>query len=160
MTLVRAFILSCCLMAVGGSSVFADQAGVGTASKVVNDVSGLLEGAVRELSLEDRVYLNEVIESGADSATEIVFRDGTRLRMGPLSRITLNAVVFDPEPAKSRFTASLQQGVFQITSGTLPKDRYRFETPTGTIGIRGTVFTVLVMSPEIEDWLERVRPAD
>ena len=145
-------VLICLVLASGGPATAEDQV-VGATARVVNDISGVLDQRVRTIALDDSVYFDETIESGVDSATEIVFKDGTRLRMGPLSRITLNAVVFDPDPQKSRFAANLEEGVFEFASGLLPKDKYRFETPTGTIGIRGTKFTVVVLSPRIADWL-------
>ena len=129
---------------------------VGETTKVVRDVRGVLEQTERQLNLEDTVYFNEVIESGQESATQITFADGTTLRMGPTSRLTLNRVVYDPERNTGEFVVEATRGVFEFATGKLAPEQYKFETPSGTIGVRGTRFTLIVRDPSAGGVQDRV----
>lgn len=124
---------------------------VGNANVVVRTVTGTLDEAGRKLALADDVYHNEVISTEGDSATEIVFLDQTKLALGPNSSLTLDRVVYDPDPAKSAFVTTATKGVFRFVTGNLPKKSYTVHTPTATIGIRGTVFTLSVMPTVLAD---------
>ena len=117
---------------------------VGETMVVVRDVTGLLGKDLRQLQMQDNVYFDEVIESGEDSATEITFQDNTTLTIGPNSRITLDSVVFDPDPDASKFVLSITKGLLRLTTGQLPSSAYEVHTPVATIGVRGTVLNVIV----------------
>ena len=117
---------------------------VGDARIVVESVSGALEGQVRALVPLDWVFQDERIETGAESATEITFLDGTTLIMGERSNLTLTEVVFDADPDDSKLVITAIEGVFKFASGNLRSEAYEVRTPVATIGIRGTVFTFVV----------------
>ena len=87
---------------------------------------------------------NEVIKTAADSASELVFRDDTTLTIGPNAEVTLDTFVFDPDPTKGKVIINQTIGTIRFVSGKLAKQVYEIRTPTATIGIRGTVFTVTV----------------
>lgn len=129
--------------AVFSSSVFA-QTLVGQADKVVNSVVGKLQDRQRELVKADSVYQNEAINTAGQSATEVTFRDSTKLTVGPNSSVVLDSFVFDPDPTRSRMALSMTKGVLRFTSGTMPSQAYSLRTPTALIGVRGTIFTVVV----------------
>ncbi len=118
---------------------------VGATSIIVRTVTGEIEEKVRHLVVKDSVYLNEVIATGADSATEIDFLDGTKISLGPNVRMTLDKFVFDPKPGRSTFVMTATEGVLRFFSGNLESSAYVIKTPTATIGIRGTIFTVVVL---------------
>lgn len=124
---------------------------IGNTFVVVRTVVGTLDAEGRKLALADDVYHNEIIETEASSATEIVFLDQTKLALGPNSSLTLDRVVYDPDPDKSAFVATATKGVFRFVTGNLPKKSYTVHTPAATIGIRGTVFTLSVLPTVLED---------
>ncbi len=117
---------------------------VGNTTIVVRTVTGLFSENLRQLALKDDIYHNEIIETGADSASEIIFLDETKLSLGPDSRVTLDRFVFDPDPSKSAFVMSAAKGVIRFISGNLPKENYVIHTPVSTIGIRGTEIVIVV----------------
>ena len=123
---------------------FAAQTGVGSAGKVVNQVSGALQSKVRKIALKDEVYNNEKISTGSESATEIVFKDETTLTIGPDSDVTLDNFVYKPGPVSGSLIVTMSKGVMRFATGKLSKTSYLVKTPTATIGIRGTIFTVHV----------------
>lgn len=120
------------------------QTSIGKTSKVVRQVEGALDANVRELSLQDNVYSNERINTGSDSAARLIFSDQTILSIGADSNVVLDRFVFDADPDKSTVALSMTKGVLRFVSGKLPKDVYQIRTPTALIGIRGTIFEVIV----------------
>jgi hypothetical protein len=130
--------------AASGPSQAQDSITIGNSSVVVRTVTGTLDDTNRKISLNDDVYHNELVETAASSATEIVFLDETKLALGPESSLVLDSLVFDPDPAKSSFITTTTKGVFRFVTGNLPKKSYTIHTPNATIGIRGTVFTLSV----------------
>lgn len=123
---------------------------VGNATTVVRTVTGAFDSKIRQLKLLDDLYHNEVLETAEASATEVVFLDDTRLALGPNSSLVLDEFVYDPNPDKSKFVITATAGIFRFVSGKLPKKAYTIHTPTATIGIRGTSFTVLVWNRRSE----------
>ena len=92
-----------------------------------------------------------MIETEEDSATEVVFIDETKLALGPNSSILIDKFVYDPMPDKASFVATATSGVFRFVTGNLPKKSYTIHTPTATIGIRGTAFTLVILPQETTD---------
>ncbi len=117
---------------------------IGSTSVIVKTVTGELERQVRRLVLKDNVHRDEVIEASASSAAEIIFLDNTKIVLGPNTRLTLDRFVFDPDPALGKFVMTAGKGVFRFVSGNLSKGSYVIRTPTATIGVRGTVFAVVI----------------
>lgn len=118
---------------------------IGNTTVVVRTVTGLFNENLRQLSLKDDIYHNELIETGGDSASELTFLDDTTLSLGPGSRVTLDRFVFDPDPSKSEFAMTVAKGVMRFISGKLPKEKYIIHTPVSTIGIRGTKILIVVL---------------
>ena len=146
--------VSLLFVALGAFSTAANAAEtvtVGNANVVVRTVTGTLDAEGRKLALADDVYHNELIETEVDSATEIVFLDQTKLSLGPESSLTLDSVVYDPDPTKSSFVATASKGVFRFVTGNLPKKSYTIHTPAATIGIRGTVFQLSILPTVLDD---------
>jgi hypothetical protein len=120
------------------------QTAIGNTSKVVNQVEAAAANAVRRLALRDSIFQAEVIRTSARSATELVFRDETTITIGPEAQVTLDTFVFDPDPAKAKVVVRQSIGALRFVSGKSANIAYEIRTPTATIGVRGTVFTVVV----------------
>lgn len=155
--MLRAFGLVCIVVSV---LAYASNAGaeeritVGNTFTVVRTVMGTLDADMRRLKLADDIYHNELIETGEGSATEVVFIDETKLALGPNSSIVIDKFVYDPRPDQSSFVATATKGVFRFVTGNLPKSSYTIHTPTATIGIRGTVFSLVVLPQQATDGSE------
>lgn len=120
------------------------QSAIGSTNKVINSVQGALDANVRELRIQDGVFSNERIDTGPDSAARLIFEDQTILSIGANSNVVLDKFVFDPDPAKSEVSLSITKGVLRFASGNLPSRAYMVRTPTALIGIRGTIFELVV----------------
>jgi hypothetical protein len=124
---------------------FADQQ-IGAAAQVVNSVTGTLattrQRAVLRAGID--VFQNEIIDTADNSASRVVFQDQTQIAIGPMSQVTLDRFVFDPNPSNSAVAVSVAKGVARFSTGLLPKPDYLIRTPSCAIGVRGTVLTVIV----------------
>jgi hypothetical protein len=121
-----------------------EERAVGNASIVVRTVTGTIEDNIHKIRLQDDLYHNELIETLEESATEILFLDDSTLSLGPNSSIVLDEFVYDPDPTNSSFVVTITEGALRFTSGVLPSDSYKINTPVATIGIRGTVIDLVV----------------
>ena len=134
------------LFAVANSQAVAvEKTTIGNARTVVKTLTGTLDEDLRNIRLLDDIYHNEIIETGPESATEFVFLDETKLALGPDSSLVLDRFIFDPASDTGSFVLTATAGVFRFVSGKLPKNAYEIHTPTATIGIRGTVFSFIVI---------------
>ena len=64
--------------------------------------------------------------------------------MGPGSRVTLNKFVYSGASRYEKATFQLVKGEFRFTTGASDKRAYEIQTPTATIGVRGTVLDIRV----------------
>lgn len=117
---------------------------IGTAETVVRMVRGLRDVETRELAVNDNVFSEEVIETDVDSATRLVFLDGTELVMGPSSRMTLDRYIYDPDTGAGELAVDFATGVFEFASGDIPSEDYSLRTPLGNLTVRGTRFRLIL----------------
>ena len=83
------------------------------------------------------------IRTGADGRVQLRFTDGALVSLQPDTDFRVESYLFDP--ARQRGWFELVQGSMRAVSGRIGKrerDDWRLRTPTATIGIRGTEFTV------------------
>jgi hypothetical protein len=95
------------------------------------------------------VYEGDLLRTFWNGRMGVTFKDDTRISLGPSSRVTIPKFVFSPAEQHYGFVLRLLAGTMQYLSGLMAKlspDSMKVETPTATIGVRGTRF------------LERVEP--
>ena len=95
------------------------------------------------VSVQDAVYLNEVIETIAGGAMRIRFGDTTSLQIGAESAVAFDEYVYGWFK-RSKMTLTLSKGVFRFATGRMSKGSYRIVTPSATITVRGTDFLATV----------------
>ena len=81
------------------------------------------------------------IETGSDGSVGVTFRDNSRIALGPRSRIDLERFVVKPADKQYGFVLRLTRGTLEYISGLIAKlapQAVSIETPTSTIGVRGT----------------------
>ena len=67
------------------------------------------------------------------------FKDQTKLEIGALSEVVLDRFVYDPNRSNSEVAVSIAKGIARFTTGVLRHESYKINTPTATIGVRGTI---------------------
>ena len=129
---------------IGAADVALAQQTIGQTEVVVASVQGAYGGRVRQLSINDPVFHDEYIETASDAASQLRFQDGTVLSVGPSARVALDTFVYDPDPSRQKMVISMTRGVLRFATGRLAKNAYVIATPSATITVRGTVFTVAI----------------
>jgi hypothetical protein len=78
---------------------------------------------------------------------KIKFVDDTQVSMTEHTVVEINEYVYDPNPSNSKMALNFAQGTARFATGKLglvPRENIAIQTPTASIGIRGTDFTMTV----------------
>ena len=91
--------------------------------------------------------VSDVIRTGANGSVGITLKDNTVMSFGPSTRFTLEEFLFAPAKGDLKLGGRLASGSLHYVSGLIAKakpEAVNVKTPTGTIGVRGTRFVVVV----------------
>jgi hypothetical protein len=116
---------------------------IGVAATVRNDVAQVKGASALAISIGEDVIRNEIVRTGEDSSTKLVFSDNTNLAVGPVSTVTLDKFVFAGDSTYQQATVNLVRGAFRFSTGSSDKRAYKINTPVATIGVRGTELDIL-----------------
>jgi FecR protein len=138
-----------CLLSVGANAAQV----VGT---VVNISGPLLakraDGSVRVLSLKSEVEQGETLISEKGTYARVKFIDNSEITLRPSTQMVIDNFSYDEaKPEKDNAFFSLIKGGLRSITGALGKrnrERVGINTPTATIGIRGTTFIVQYIAAE------------
>ena len=92
-----------------------------------------------------RIFPGDRISAAAGSYVGVTLHDDTRLTIGPGSEVLIREFEFNPSSYAGGLAISFIKGTARVITGIIAKhtpDRVIFNTPTATIGIRGTDFIV------------------
>jgi hypothetical protein len=84
------------------------------------------------------IMRNAKLETIADAAMEVTFADGSTVTLGPSSELMVDEFVYDGNAATGKQALRYTIGAFRFVSGKVPKEQIKLQTPTVTIGVRGT----------------------
>jgi hypothetical protein len=124
----------------------------------VENIGGIFEQSGRPGSIERTsgqtltANLDTEIQSYDNVETEngrlkIKFVDETQISLTEHTQIEITEYVYDPNPSKSKMAMNFVAGTARFATGGLglvPKENIAIQTPTATIGVRGTDFTTTV----------------
>ncbi len=120
----------------------------GSANRIQSGIVAAISGAVKIVSDDigslpetgQKVYLNDVIETGDSGKLQILLLDRTTITIGPNTSIIIDEFVFDPGVTRS-LEATVLKGAFKLASSTMklknPEKRV-LNMPNAVISIRGT----------------------
>lgn len=122
----------------------------------VINVSGPLlarkaDGTMKLLAQKSAVYQGDTLATEKGTYARIRFIDKSEVTLRPNSQLVIDSFVFDegkPETDSAKF--NLVKGGLRAVTGALGKrsqDRVGLNTPTATIGIRGTTFIAEYVAP-------------
>jgi hypothetical protein len=127
------------------------------AAGTVTHLSGTLyvkrpDGTVRLLSERSRVVQGDELSTERSTYAQVKFDDGGQVTLRPNTRVKIDSFNFEKaEPKKDGFVMSLLKGGFRAITGLIGKranrKAYRVTTTTATIGIRGTTYSAIQISP-------------
>ena len=121
---------------------------VGHAVRVVNAVECEIPQQPRRPMIEaEKVFFDEHVFTTEAAKAVLQFRDGSTLEIGPDARVTVDELVFNPTQGRSGKVMSVLRGTFRYASAyRAPDSNVTIRTPSGSIGIRGSVVSGIVHS--------------
>jgi len=121
----------------------ADVVGRATNLRVVATQTPPRSGTVELVPLAP-IFLQALLATSPRGALEVTFTDGSQLSISGASTVVVDAYVFAGPRSPGQQVIRYTKGLFRFVSGSMPKDRVRIETPTVSVGIRGTVVRTIV----------------
>jgi hypothetical protein len=146
---VGALLLAVTAMAGMGAARAAGEAGTVKISK--GNVAILRAGQTLPAITGSPVMVSDRVTTGSDGSVGITLRDNTLLSAGPHSTLELNKFSFDSTTHQGEINATVKRGTLAVISGKVAAaapTRVSFNTPTATLGVRGTEFVIEVADRE------------
>ncbi|MEE4364306.1 MAG: FecR domain-containing protein [Desulfotignum sp.] len=125
----------------------ADTSFIGTIKTTKGDVTVIRSAGQTPGHVGDKLYPADVLQTGTNSSTGIIFEDNTVLSLGSDTEIIISDYVFAPEKGLFSMVIQMIKGTASYLSGIIGKqspETVEFHTPDATINIRGTQFLVKV----------------
>lgn len=130
-----------------------DESPVGAVQEITGHATVTrLDGTIEAIGIGTPIYQGDVIETDDDGAVNIMFIDETTFAVSEDARLAIDEYVFDPATQSGVTNFSVLKGVFVFTSGLIGRDDpddVKISTPSGSIGIRGTIIAGNVDTGEI-----------
>jgi len=138
-----AFLLLTCATASA-----ADDSPAGSVKNISGQAQVLRGGATATpLKPGDRIFEKDVLTTGKNSSLGLILRDNSTLALGPSSKLVVERFLFAPEKGALSSVLRVARGSAACVTGEIAKlspEAVKVQTPTATIGIRGTHFLVNV----------------
>ena len=120
---------------------------IGNVATVTGSASVIRNDKTTPLKVKDDIYLNDVVQTGANSALGITFIDNTTFNLKANTKITIDNYVYEDGGKSNAAIFDVAKGTAAFVAASVAKTGdMKITTPTATLGIRGT--TGLVEVPE------------
>jgi FecR-like protein len=127
-----------------GLPVAADAA-AGTAKGVNPLADAVAGGETRTLVVGSDVNIGDIVKTGPRGQVQILFADNTKLVVGPDSSLEIQDYLIRNNGSAGKLAVDMLAGSFRFVTGASPKSNYLINTPSGTIGVRGTGFDTRII---------------
>jgi len=118
---------------------------IGNVATVVGIASVVRNNETTPLKVKDDIYLNDVVQTGAQSALGITFSDATTFNLKANSQITIDTYVYEDGGKQNAGIFDVAKGTVAFVAAAVAKTGdMKITTPTATLGIRGTTGLVEV----------------
>jgi hypothetical protein len=99
------------------------------------------------LKLQDDIFLNDVLQTSANSTLGVTFNDATTFNLTGNAQITVDSFIYEDGGKQNGALFDIGKGTVAFVAAAVAKTGdMKISTPTSTLGIRGT--TGLVEVPE------------
>ena len=125
------------------------HAGIGSVSELQGSALQVKRGSsVTPGALKTGINSNDTVITGSNTVTGIKFVDDTKVKITANSRLVIDDFVFDPKQSDAgKLALKVALGTVKYASGQIAKNNHQnvaVRTPTATIGVRGTDFSMTV----------------
>ena len=101
-------------------------------------------GVPETLKVGSDIFIGDIVKTGSQGQVQILFADNTKLVVAPNSSLKIEDYLLRNDGSAGKFAVDMLGGSFRFATGDADKSKYKIDTPTGTIGVRGTKFDVFV----------------
>ena len=117
--------------------------------QVKNVTAGGIEvvrgGATMRAQSGFRLMEGDIVVTRPGQRVGITFLDNTRMAVAPSSRVIISRYRYDRARESGESLMRVERGAVGVDSGNLSRSgRMQFQTPTSTLGVRGTTFVIEV----------------
>ncbi len=140
-----AFALASAGFACAGRPVLADEDHVALVKSVTGSVKVMRQQTTFDAKPGTALLVSDRLVSASGASAAMVFRDGTLLTLGSGADILVRDYEFEPKEVKYAFSVYLAKGSAIYESGKIGKlspQSVKVDTPTATVGVRGTRFLI------------------
>jgi len=153
-----------CVIAVMMTSSWQTEAVIPAAGKVVlvtGKAAALTpDGKPRKLKRGGPFYEGDTIETQKKSFVKLKYTDGGVMLLRPATKLVVEKYK-NPKKGKGESVSRLVKGGLRAVTGAIAKrdrSKFKLKTPTATMGVRGTDFTVRFCAGDCGDLGARVAP--
>jgi hypothetical protein len=135
------------LACAAGQAAAQETGPIGYVMKVSGDASVISDGKSVPAAVGTPVMQGSTLRTGPAGALGVTLKDNTVMSFGPNSELRVDEFLFAPARNELKLTANITRGTMNFISGVIAKlkpEAVQVQTPTGTIGVRGTHFLVKV----------------
>jgi len=118
-------------------------------------------GESRKLKRGGPFYEGDTIETQKKSFVKLKYSDGGVMLLRPATKLVIEKYKF-PKKGKGKSVTSLVKGGLRAVTGVIAKrnrDNFKLKTPSATMGVRGTDFTVRFCNGDCTDLEDYGAPA-
>jgi hypothetical protein len=120
---------------------------IGNVATLTGTATVTRNNASTPLKLEDDIFLNDVLQTSANSTLGVTFNDSTTFNLTANARIAVDSFVYEDGGKANAALFNVAKGTVAFVAAAVAKSGdMKIATPTATLGIRGT--TGLVEVPE------------
>jgi hypothetical protein len=135
------------LLSITGGTISAETSIIAVVEKVSGSAMVVRQGRTISAKIGLDIYQYDTLRTGSDGSMGVLFNDDTSLSLGPGSMLVIDEFVFAPREGKYSIALRMVRGTVAYLSGLISKlapEAAHIETPTSSIGIRGTKFVARV----------------
>ena len=133
------------LMFFSSASIAAERIGLVKTYEPVATV--IRNGVENKLEVGSEIFEGDTIVTDSKGAVGIIFSDGAVLTLGPSGKLIVENFLFKPAEKNVSFISKIFKGTVAFASGAIGRispGSVKFETPTATLGLRGTKILIEV----------------
>jgi hypothetical protein len=120
---------------------------IGNVATLTGSATVTRNNASTPLKLQDDIYLNDVLQTSANSTLGVTFNDATTFNLTAKASITVDNYVYEDGGQQNAAVFDIAKGTVAFVAASVAKTGdMKISTPTATLGIRGT--TGLVEVPQ------------
>ncbi|OEU74927.1 MAG: hypothetical protein BA864_01750, partial [Desulfuromonadales bacterium C00003093] len=116
-------------------------------------LAGTEAGISRSLAIGSEIAVADVIITGRRCRLQIIFADSSIVSLGPAGNFVVKEYAWDAQTRQGKMTSRINEGVFRVLGGSITRtspQNFITETPSATIGIRGSMYAGRVRDGQLQ----------